>query len=266
MRLIIPKTKEFTVKKRAAAAFGLFPLVFLCLLLNGCGDLFSGIVEETPSKPDPGPGALHTTNTQPDRITLLWDAVAGADKYKVYRSVETVDHGYSFWGKSRSWSADEVLREVSAPGVSDNSIDFGKGYRYQVTAVKGNGETGRSNATIGWAHVYWPLPSFDRMQLVSILKSDSHFYLFPVSSGSSYTLQWSDKDGGNTGWAAWFSANGLFVAAFYVNDDQPIFQGAYRGMSNPPVFTADKTGDVIVEVYNYDHPDDYEYKIGFYEN
>jgi hypothetical protein len=82
-----------------------------------------------PFPPDP-PSNLEITSG-PELVTVKWDAVAGADKYRVYRAVGGVNNGRVY----------RMVQETTNTEFTDDPLTRGFSYYYYVTAVKGDVES-----------------------------------------------------------------------------------------------------------------------------
>ena len=135
------------------------PLAVLLVVFAGCGGS---------SGPD-APTGLTVTDTSP--ITLIWNSVAGATSYDVYRG--TVSGGLST--KTR------LATNVTATTYTDTSALVGTTYYYQITAEDSDGVSDGSNEVNATAQ--------------SQDGTTNPFVLIGSKSGSVIILSWSNVSG-----------------------------------------------------------------------
>ena len=82
-----------------------------------------------PSVPDP-PARLEIT-PGPEQVSLDWDAVTGADGYRVYRATGGIDNGRVY----------EMIKETTGTSYVDPGRTRGASYYYYVTAFEGGLES-----------------------------------------------------------------------------------------------------------------------------
>lgn len=94
-------------------------------------DLYFNKNLSAPFPPDP-PTNLEITSG-PELVRLKWDAVPGADKYRVYRAT----------GGSNNGRVYQMVKETTETAFSDEPLIRNFSYYYYVTAVKGDLESSR---------------------------------------------------------------------------------------------------------------------------
>ncbi len=106
--------------------------VGLCAMGGSAIPLYTGYIDAAETAPA-APANLVATLIAENRIDLRWDAVPGAYRYNVKRSL------------SQSGPFVTVGQYVSGAAYSDLSVQNGATYYYVVTALNSNAESGNSN-------------------------------------------------------------------------------------------------------------------------
>ncbi len=92
-------------------------------------DLYFNKKLSAPFLPDP-PSNIEIVSG-PELVSLKWDAVAGVDKYRIYRATGGFDNGRVY----------QMVKETTETNFTDEPLTRGFSYYYYVTAVKGNLES-----------------------------------------------------------------------------------------------------------------------------
>jgi len=122
-------------------------------------------------------------------ITVSWDAVSKADKYRVYRSTSS----------TRDYTCIETTTSTS---YTDTNLTGGMFYYYKITAYNSdlNLESYYSSST--YAKTYNPssvpgdanLLSYNSWSYGTMPKNGTHYYFFYATKETTYNIQWNDVD------------------------------------------------------------------------
>ncbi|HOW81863.1 MAG TPA: hypothetical protein PK573_04840, partial [Spirochaetota bacterium] len=130
--------------------------------------------ESSPPLPPEAPQNLAATDgTYGNQVQLSWDASTGAQSYKVYKAIDSVNGEYRL-----------VTSGVAGTQWADTTVTVSRMYYYAVMAVNTGGTSPMSGADLGYAGELAPEPPSPPAGLVATGSYLHHVY-----------LQWDQADG-----------------------------------------------------------------------
>ncbi len=135
MRMIF---KEIIVKRV------LFPVLFILLVFSGCSDKGSETSHSAPAPPAVPTGISATDGDYRDKVAITWTESEGAVTYKILKSIDTED------------DFRVIEDDVTGKSYDDRTISMSRYYYYKVVAVNEGGESGESEADLGYTNPKLP--------------------------------------------------------------------------------------------------------------
>ncbi|MBR1483951.1 MAG: hypothetical protein IJ598_13440 [Ruminococcus sp.] len=119
-------------------------------------------------------------SSEADGVHLHWNAVSGAEKYRVY-----------YLNSKGSWTR---MGETSATSFVDDVVTAGNSYTYTIRCVDRDGDFTSDYAKTGWKYTYTGIEAPKLSELTS--QSDGiRLSWQPVSGAAKYRLYYKGKDG-----------------------------------------------------------------------
>ena len=103
----------------------------LFTLFERAKDLYLNKNLVAPKLPDPPTNIVIMSG--PEQVSMTWDAVSGADKYRVYRAIGGVDNGRVY----------QMVHETTNTSYTDEGLVRGINYFYNIVSVKGDLESNK---------------------------------------------------------------------------------------------------------------------------